>query len=324
VRRRDFITLLSGAAAWPLLARAQSGATPVIGFLNTASAAGLAPLTAAFRDGLRDGGYVEGRNVSIEYRWAEGQSAQLPALTADLVGRNPNVIVANANAALIVKQATATIPTVFISGSDPVKTGLVASLNRPGGNLTGVAFFTGLLGPKRLELLNALAPKSTNMAVLLDANQLDVEEQRRDADAAARTVGHALQVVTVKSAQDFEAAFAQIVEARSGALLVGNSPFFTGQRRQLTALAARHALPASYTQREYIEAGGLMSYGPSVAAAFRQVGIYTARILKGEKPADLPVDQATRFELVINLKTAKALGLEVPDRLLALADEVIE
>jgi putative ABC transport system substrate-binding protein len=325
MRRRDFITLLGGAAAaWPLATHAQHAAMPMIGFLNTASAAGLAPLTAAFRDGLRDGGFVEGRNVAIEYRWAEGQSARLPALAAELVNRNPNVIVANANAALVVKQVTTTIPVVFISGSDPVKTGLVASLNRPGANLTGVAFFTGLLGPKRLELLNALIPKSADIAVLLDANQLDVEEQRGDAEAAARTVGHRLQVVTVKGAQDFEGAFAQIVEARRGALLVGNSPFFTGQRRQLVALAARHALPASYTQREYVEAGGLMSYGPSVAAAFRQVGIYTARVLKGEKPADLPVDQATRFELIINLKTARALGLEVPDKLLALTDEVIE
>jgi putative ABC transport system substrate-binding protein len=325
MRRRDFVTLIGGAAAaWPLVARAQQPALPVIGFLNTASAAGLAPLTSAFRDGLRDGGYVEGRNVAIEYRWAEGQSDRLPALAADLVSRNPNVIVANANAALVIKQATATIPVVFISGSDPVKTGLVASLNRPGSNLTGVAFFTGLLGPKRLELLNALVPKSAGIAVLLDANQLDVEEQRRDAEAAARAVGHELQVVTVKGAQDFEGAFAQIVQAGGGALLVGNSPFFTGQRRQLVALAARHALPASYTQREYVDAGGLISYGPSVAAAFRQVGIYTARLLRGEKPADLPVDQATRFELIINLKTARALGLDVPDRLLALADEVIE
>jgi putative ABC transport system substrate-binding protein len=327
MKRREFIALLGATATpvlRPLVASAQRSALPVVGFLNTASAAGLAPLTNAFRDGLRDGGYVEGRNVTIDYRWAEGQSAKLPALAADLVSRNPNVIVANANAALVVKQATTTIPTVFISGSDPVKTGLVASLNRPGGNLTGVAFFTGLLGPKRLEYLNALVPKSAGFAVLLDANQLDVAEQRGDAEAAVRAVGHELQVVTVKGAQDFEPAFAQIVEARPGALLVGNSPFFTGQRRQLVALAARHALPASYTQREYVEAGGLMSYGPSVAAAFRQVGIYAARVLKGEKPADLPVEQATRFELIINLKTAKALGLGVPDKLLALADEVIE
>jgi putative ABC transport system substrate-binding protein len=325
MRRRNFIALAASAAvSWPLPSRAQQPTMPVVGFLNTASAAGLAPLTNAFREGLRGGGYVEGQNVAIEYRWAEGQSAKLPALAADLVNRNPAAIVANANAALVVKQATTTIPVIFISGSDPVKTGLVASLNRPGGNLTGVAFFTGLLGPKRLELLNALLPKSAGIAVLLDANQLDVEEQRSDAEAAARAVGHRLQVVMVKGQQDFESAFAQIVQAGSGALLVGNSPFFTGQRRQLTALAARHALPASYTQREYVEAGGLISYGPSVAAAFRRVGSYTARVLKGEKPADLPVDQATRFELIINLKTARALGLEVPDRLLALADEVIE
>jgi putative ABC transport system substrate-binding protein len=196
MRRREFVALLSAAAAWPLAARAQRSALPVVGFLNTASAAGLAPLTAAFSDGLRDGGYIEGRNVTIEYRWAEGQSAKLPALAADLVGRNPDVIVANANAALIVKQATTTIPTVFISGSDPVKTGLVTSLNRPGGNLTGVAFFTGLLGPKRLEYLSALAPQSAGFAVLLDANQLDLAEQRGDAEAAARAVGHELLVVT--------------------------------------------------------------------------------------------------------------------------------
>ena len=282
------------------------------------------PLTRAFLDGLREGGFVEGSNVAIEYRWAEGQSAQLPALASDLVNRNPAVIVANATAALVVKEATATIPIVFISGTDPVKAGLVTSLNRPSGNLTGVAFFTGSLGPKRLELLQQLVPNIGVIGVLLDANQSDFEDQLSDAVAAARTGGRKIQVAKVQSENDFDSAFVQIVQSGSGALLVGNSPFFTGQRQKIVALAASHALPASYTQREYVTAGGLMSYGPSVTAEFRQVGIYTARILKGQKPADLPVDQATRFEFIINLKTAKALGLNVPPTLLALADEVIE
>jgi putative ABC transport system substrate-binding protein len=284
----------------------------------------MTPLTRAFLDGLREDGFVEGSNVAIEYRWAEGQSARLLALASDLVNRNPAVIVANANAALVVKEATATIPIVFISGTDPVKAGLVTSLNRPSGNLTGVAFFTGSLGPKRLELLQQLVPHAGVIGVLLDANQSDFEDQLNDAEAAARTGGHKIQVAKVQSEHDFDSAFVQIVQAGGGALLVGNSPFFTGQRQKIVALAASHALPASYTQREYVAAGGLMSYGPSVPAEFRQVGIYTARILKGEKPADLPVDRATRFEFIINLKTAKALGLQVPPTLLALADEVIE
>jgi putative tryptophan/tyrosine transport system substrate-binding protein len=328
VKRRDFITTLLGGAAtlsaWPLVARAQQAAVPLIGFLNSASAGPMMPLTRAFLDGLREGGFVEGSNVAIEYRWAEGQSAQLPALASDLVNRNPAVIVANANAALVVKEATATIPIVFISGTDPVKAGLVTSLNRPSDNLTGVAFFTGSLGPKRLELLQQLDPNIGVIGVLLDANQSDFEDQLNDAEAAARSGGRKIQVAKVQSEHDFDSAFVQIVQSGSGALLVGNSPFFTGQRQKIVALAASHALPASYTQREYVAAGGLMSYGPSVAAEFRQVGIYTAHILKGQKPADLPVDQATRFEFIINLKTAKALGLNVPPTLLALADEVIE
>jgi putative ABC transport system substrate-binding protein len=325
ILRRDFITLLGGAAAtWPTAARAQQPAMPVIGFLNGASAGPLAPFTRAFLDGLREGGYVEGRNVAIEYRWAEGQSSRLLELAADLVSRHPNVIVANATAALVAKMATTTIPIVFISGTDPVKAGLVTSLNRPSGNLTGVAFFTGLLGPKRLELLQQLVPKVSILAVLLDANQSDFEDQLRDAEAAARAVVREIRVVKVQSERDFDSAFMQIVQLGSGALLVGNSPFFTSQRQKIVALAARHALPASYTQREYVDAGGLMSYGPSVTAEFRQVGMYTAHILKGEKPAELPVDQATRFELIFNLKTAKALGLTIPPTLLALADEVIE
>lgn len=326
MRRREFLTLLCGtSAAWPFAARAQQAAVPLVGFLNSASAGPMTPLTRAFLDGLREGGFVEGSNVAIEYRWAEGQSTQLPALASDLVNRNPAVIVANANAALIVKEATATIPIVFISGTDPVKAGLVTSLNRPGGNLTGVAFFTGSLGPKRLELLRQLVPNAGVIGVLLDANQSDFEDQLNDAEAAAAgTGGGKIQVAKVQSEHDFDSAFMQIVQADSGALLVGNSPFFTGQRQKIVALAASHALPASYTQREYVTAGGLMSYGPSVTAEFRQVGIYTARILKGQKPADLPVERPTKFDLVINLKAAKALGLNVPPILLALADEVIE
>jgi putative ABC transport system substrate-binding protein len=324
MRRREFIGLVSGAASWPLAAGAQQQAVPVIGFLNSASAGPLAPLTRAFIDGLGEGGYVEGRNVTIEYRWAEGQPARLAALIADLVSRWPAVLVANATAALAAKEATATIPIVFISGTDPVKAGLVTSLSRPSGNITGVAFFTGLLGPKRLELLEQLVPKAARIAVLLDANQSDFEDQLNDAEAAVRTTGRQVKIVKTQNNRDFDAAFAEIAESKSGALLVGNSPIFTSQRQQIVALAARHALPACYTQREYVAAGGLMSYGPNVAAEFRQVGLYTARILHGEKPADLPIDQATRFELIINSNTAKALGLVIPDKLLSLADKVIE
>jgi putative ABC transport system substrate-binding protein len=325
MKRRDFITLAgSVAAAWPLAARAQQDAKPTIGFLNSAAAGPLAPLTRAFLDGLRNGGFVDGGNVAIEYRWADGQSDRLPALTAELVKLNPAVIVANANAALVAKQATSTIPIVFISGTDPVKAGLVASLNRPGRNLTGVAFFTGQTGPKRLELLEQLAPQADKIGVLLDANQSDFADQLHDAEAAASSSGRKLEIAKVQSERDFDPAYAQIAQAGARALLVGNSPFFTGQRQRIIALAASRALPACYTQREYVTVGGLMSYGANVAAEFRQVGIYTARILKGEKAADLPVDQATRFEFLINLKTAKALGISVPPNLLALADEVIE
>lgn len=325
MKRRDFITLAgSVAAVWPLPARAQQGAKPTIGFLNSAAAGPLAPLTRAFLDGLRDGGFVAGGNVAIEYRWADGQSDRLPALTAELVKLNPAVIVANANAALVAKQATSTIPIVFISGTDPVKAGLVASLNRPGENLTGVAFFTGQTGPKRLELLEQLAPRADKIGVLLDANQSDFADQLHDAEVAASSSGRKLEIAKVQSERDFDPAYAQIAQAGARALLVGNSPFFTGQRQRIIALAASHALPACYTQREYVAAGGLMSYGANVAAEFRQVGIYTARILNGEKAADLPVDQATRFEFLVNLKTAKALGISVSPNLLTLADEVIE
>jgi putative tryptophan/tyrosine transport system substrate-binding protein len=325
IKRRVFIAGLSGAVAtWPLAARAQQSAMLVIGFLHIGTRDGFQQLVASFHQGLKEVGFVVGQNVAIEYRWADGQSGRLPALTAELVKLNPAVIVANANAALVAKQATSTIPIVFISGTDPVKAGLVASLNRPGGNLTGVAFFTGQTGPKRLELLEQLAPQADKIGVLLDANQSDFADQLYDAEAAASSSGRKLEIAKVQSERDFDPAYAQIAQAGARALLVGNSPFFTGQRQRIIALAASRALPACYTQREYVAAGGLMSYGANVAAEFRQVGIYTARILKGEKAADLPVDQATRFEFLINLKTAKALGISVPPNLLALADEVIE
>jgi putative ABC transport system substrate-binding protein len=323
MQRREFIRFVAASAAWPIPATAQQN-LPVVGFLNSAAAAPLAPLTRAFLDGLRDGGFVDGRNVAIDYRWAEGRADRLPALAADLVNRKPAVIVANANAALVTKQVTTTIPIVFLSGTDPVKAGLVNSLNRPEGNVTGVAFFTGQTGAKRMELLRQLAPRAGKIGVLLDASQSDLADQLRDAEAAVRGDSRTIEVAKVQGERDFDLAFEQIAKAGSGVVLIGNSPFFTGQRQKIVALAASHALPASYTQREYTEAGGLMSYGPNVAAAFHQVGGYTARILKGEKPTDLPVDQASRFEFVINLKTAKALGLDIPPMLLALADEVIE
>ena len=323
MRRREFIAGVAGAAACPFAMHAQQS-VPIIGFLNSAAATPLAPLTRAFLDGLRDGGFVDGRNAAIDYRWADGHADRLPSLTADLVNRQPAVIVANANAALVAKKASTTIPIVFLSGTDPVRAGLVNSLNRPEGNVTGVAFFTGQTGTKRMELLQQLVPRADKIGVLLDANQSDFADQLRDAEAAVRGGSRAIEVAKVQGERDFDQAFEQIAKAGSGAVLIGNSPFFTGQRQKIVALAASHALPASYTQREYTEAGGLMSYGPNVAAAFHQVGLYTARILKGEKPADLPVDQATRFEFVLNLKTVKALGLDIPPTLLALADEVIE
>ena len=283
MRRREFIGLAGGAvAAWPFAARAQQN-MPVVGFLHSAAATPLAPLTRAFLNGLRDGGFVDGRNAAIDYRWAEGRADRLPALAADLIKTKPTVLVANANAALVAKQATTTIPIVFLSGTDPVRAGLVNSLNRPEGNVTGVAFFTGQTGAKRMELLRQLVPRAGKIGVLLDANQSDLADQLRDAEAAVRDGSSTIEVAKVQGERDFERAFEQIAKAGSGAVLIGNSPFFTGQRQKIIALAASHSLPASYTQREYTEAGGLMSYGPNVAAAFRQVGIYTARILKGEK-----------------------------------------
>ena len=287
-------------------------------------AAGSAHLVAAFRQGLGEAGFVEGQNVAIEFRWADDQRDRLPGLAADLVRRRVAVIVGNSFAAFAAKAASKTVPIVFVIGSDPVRTGLVASLNRPGGNVTGVVFTVADLTAKRLGLLHELVPKVAVIAVLMDPNAPEIELQAKDAEEAGRAIGRQVLIVKAASEREFNAAFATIVQAGAGALLVGGGPVFNNQRRQLVALAARHALPAIYVSREHPEAGGLMSYGASQPNAYRRAGNYTGRILKGEKPADLPVELATKFELVINLATAKALGLKIPDKLLALADEVIE
>jgi ABC-type uncharacterized transport system substrate-binding protein len=325
MKRREFITLLGGAAAaWPLAARAQQPAMPVVGFVRSTSLAFSVPMVAAFRQGLTAAGFNEGQNVAIEYRFADNQLGRLPGLVAELIRLPVVVIVANGEAALAAKAATSTVPVVFATGSDPVVDGLVASLNRPGGNVTGVSFVSGLLGAKRLDMLRQLIPAAATMAMLVGTDTLEARIERRDVELAAQALGQQLIIAPVSSEGEFDGAFTSIVGRGAKALLVGTGPFLTSNRERVVALAARHAIPAVYALREFVVVGGLMSYGASIAEAYRQAGFYAGRVLKGEKPADLPVMQSTKFELVINLKTAKALGLDVPATLLARADEVIE
>ena len=326
MKRREFITLVGGAAAArPLAARAQQSAMQMIGFLSPRTATDAVGLAAAFRQGLNEVGFVDGRNVAIEYRWAANQVDQLPALAAELVGRPATVIAAFSTVgALATKATTTTIPIVFMTGDDPVKVGIVASLARPGGNITGITFVSALLGTKRLQLLRALVPKSDLIVMLVDPNSPESVNQANDVVDAARALGHQLAVLHASTVGEIDLAFASMVQQRADALLLSGSPSFTSRRDQIVALAARYRVPTMYQFREFPTGGGLISYGANLTDTYRQTGIYVGRVLKGDKPADLPILQPTRFELVINLKTAKALGLELPPTLLALADEVIE
>jgi putative ABC transport system substrate-binding protein len=324
-KRRDFIALLGGAAAWPLAARAQQP-VPVIGFLSGSSPESLADAVVTFRAGLAESGYVEGRNVAIEFRWARGQYQQLPAMATELVGRQVSVIVAGGGiaAGFAAKAATTTIPIVFSSGSDPVKLGLVPSLSRPGGNLTGAFILTAELEAKRLQLLHELVPTASLIGILANPSFPDADNQRRDLQAAAQAIAKQIVFLDGGSERDIDAAFASLAQQRVGALLVASDPYLFTRRDQIVMLAARHAVPAIYQWRDFVVAGGLMSYGTILAELYRPLGVYVGRILKGAKPADLPVQQSTRVELIVNLKTAKALGLSVPLSLLGRADEVVE
>jgi putative ABC transport system substrate-binding protein len=325
--RREFLGVMSGAAAtWPLAVRAQQPTLPVIGYLSSTSSSPYAPFVAAFQQGLKETGFIAGQNVTIEYRWAEGQFDRLPALVADLVRRQVAIIAVGGGGvtALAAKDATLTIPIVFAIGSDPVKLGIVASLNRPGGNITGVSSIAVELGQKRLELLRDLLPKAVTIGFLMNPDSPNTAFDLPDMQVAARGLGQQLIIVNARDEREIDTAFSDLVQQRAAALVVQPEPFLLSRRNQLVALAARYAIPALYFERAFPTAGGLMSYGPDFGEVNRQAGIYAGRILKGEKPADLPVIRPTKFELVINLKTAKALGLTVPPTLLALADEVIE
>jgi putative ABC transport system substrate-binding protein len=327
MRRREFITLLGGAAAaWPVVAQGQQPAMPVVGFLTGLGQNDRPNLTNAFRRGLGEAGYVDGRNVAIEYRFAENQYDRLPALAADLVGRKVAVIAATGggSAILVSKAATTTIPIVFTTGGDPVQEGFVASLNRPGGNVTGVSFFGTMIVAKALGLLHELVPSAAVIAALANPRLPESARMISDVQEAARTLGLQLLVLNASTSSEINTAFATLRHPRAGALLVGGDPFFTSRRQQIVALTTRDAIPDMYTNREFVEEGGLMSYGNDTLDGYRRAGLHVGRILKGEKPADLPVDQATKFEFVINLKTAKALGLDVPPGLSSRADEVIE
>jgi putative ABC transport system substrate-binding protein len=326
VRRRSFITLLGGAAVWPLAARAQQRAMPVIGLLDSTSPDVHTNLLRPFRQGLNETGFVEGSNVAIEYRWSDGQYGRLPELAADFAHREVSVIttIDGSASALAAKAATSTIPVIFRIGADPVALGLVASLNRPGGNVTGVTSLTVEVGPKRLEVLHQLVPTATVMALLLNPTSPFAETLTRDLQAAARMLGLRIHVLNASTDGDITSAFAQLLQLRTAGLVIGSDVFFNSRSQQLAARTVRHAMPAVYQYREFVAAGGLMSYGGSLEDSYRSAGIYTGRVLKGEKPADLPIQQSTKVELFINLKTAKGLGLEVPPTLLARADEVIE
>jgi len=326
MRRREIITLVGGAAAWPVVARPQQTVVPVIGFLSSQSPGAMTDVVSAFRRGLRESGFTEGQNVRIEYRWAEDRYDRLPALADELVRENVSVILAGGGnvSARAAKATTAKIPIVFTGATDPVKGGLVASFNRPGSNVTGVALLTIELDAKRMDLLRELVPTASVVGALLDSSRAEAEEQLRSVQSAAQAIGRPLVVASVGNDHDFDAAFARLVEQRAGALLVVASALFTSRREKLVELAARYAIPTIYQFREFATAGGLASYGASVVEAYRQAGVYVGRILKGEKPSDLPVVQPTKFDLVINLKTAKTLGLTLRPNLLARADEVIE
>ena len=326
MQRREFITLLGGAATWPLAARAQQPAMPVIGFLRNTAATGSKPIVTAFFQGLKEAGFVDGQSVAIEYRWADNQNDRLPALAADLIRRQVAVIVAaGIPAALAAKAATTTIPIAFEIGADPIEAGLVASLNRPGGNLTGVTTVNVELAPKRLELVHEVVPTTRNIALLVNpASPFNAERLSTDTQIAARTLGLQLYVLHASTESDFDTVFASLVQMRAGALVINNDAFFLSRIEQLAALTVRHSVPTISAYREFTAAGGLMSYGGSLTDAYRLTGVYAGRILKGDKPADLPIQRATKVELYINQKTAKALGLTVPQALLSRADDVIE